>query len=441
MTAPSSLSEMNFLEKLFCDHAAVNILLQKMRAKAWDHFQEIGLPNRKDEAYKYLRLHQFYAQQYVAATPSNISSDLLTDYILPECVGSVLVFVNGYYQPSLSNLSNLSNRLIVAPLAEAMKTYGTFLNNQWAKSLKEEIDALAVLNAALHQQGIFIYLPPKYACEAPIQILQVVDTKDQPMLVLPRIHLFAGSQSQADFVTTLAYISGQGYAINQAADLAIEEGARIRYTQIVCNAPPDIWHFDALRTHLKRDSRFESIQVTQGSTTVRHDYRAVLIGENAEASLNGVWMLDSNRESHVHVLMDHQAPHCRSNQLFKGVLNDASRSSFEGKIYVRQAAQKTDAFQLNNNLLLSDRAHADSKPNLEIFADDVKASHGATIGQLDNEQLFYMRTRGFSDEEAKNMLVYSYCKEVIDLIPIPSLQAKITRQAKAYLKMISNSKM
>ena len=144
-------------------------------------------------------------------------------------------------------------------------------------------------------------------------------------------------------------------------------------------------------------------------------------------------MLSDKREAHTHIFMEHQAPFCRSYQLFKSVLNDFSRSSFEGKIMVSQAAQKTEAFQLNHNLFLNDHAHADSKPNLEIFADDVKASHGATVGQLDADQLFYMKTRGFSDEEAKNLLVYGFCEQVIEMIPLPSLREEISAKARHYL--------
>ena len=144
-------------------------------------------------------------------------------------------------------------------------------------------------------------------------------------------------------------------------------------------------------------------------------------------------MLSGKNESHTHVLVDHQAPNCRSMQLFKGALNDVSRSSFEGKILVRQLAQKTEAFQLNNNLLLSDRANADSKPNLEIFADDVKASHGSTVGQLDAEQIFYMKTRGFSDADAKNLLVYGYCQEVIEMISVDSVRLRLKSIAQNYM--------
>ena len=153
--------------------------------------------------------------------------------------------------------------------------------------------------------------------------------------------------------------------------------------------------------------------MTEGAKTVREDYKIALNGENGEADLNGLWVLKEKNECHVNVMIEHVAPHCRSNQLFKGVLDDFARSSFEGKIWVRKEAQKTDAFQLNNNLLLSDHANADSKPNLEIFADDVKASHGSTMGQVDEEQLFYLKTRGFSKEVAEKFLVRAFCQEVL----------------------------
>ena len=217
---------------------------------------------------------------------------------------------------------------------------------------------------------------------------------------------------------------------NLSFDLSIDEDSHVQYIQSAFDISQDSWYFDACSASLKRNSTFKTVMATAGSTSVRHDYRISLTGENAEAKLNGIWMLSDNNESHTHVLMRHQAPYCRSMQFFKGAIDDVSRSSFEGKIFVEQIAQKTEAFQLNNNLILSDHAIANSKPNLEIFADDVKASHGATVGQLDAEQLFYLKTRGYSEQAAKNLLVYGFCKEVIDLIPIPSLQQKITEKAK-----------
>lgn len=402
--------------------------LQKMKSKTWEHFLKIGLPTKRTEVFRYLKLRNLFSQPYEIAQAPTLSPETIAPYIYPECRQSVLVLVNGQYQPALSNVTGVSNRVVITPLEEALRTYGTFLNNQWTKSLKEESDPFVLINGALHHNGIFVYLPPKTIVETPIQILHVIDAGDKPVLLHPRFHLFAGAHSQASFASSIAIISGSQYCLNQTAEFSIEEDAHINYTQTPWGHEPKAWVFDAVRAQLKRNSTLRTVCVTNGSATVRNDYRVTLTGENSEVSLNGLWMLSDKNEFHSNILIEHQAPHCRSNQLFKGVLNDFSRSSFEGKILVRQAAQKTEAFQLNNNLLLSDRANADSKPNLEIFADDVKASHGATVGQLDNDLIFYLNARGLTEDEAKDILVHSYCKEVLDLINIPSLASKMDGQ-------------
>ncbi len=408
--------------------------LERMRQKAWQHYLSLGLPSRQNEVYRYIKLRHLFAQPYQMASEPAVNLQQIQQWIYPECRQSVLVFVNGYYNPQLSCLDALPTKLVVSPLQEAIQTYGTFLNNHWAKVFKEETDSFAALNGALHHKGGFIYLPPKTVVEAPIQVLHVVDTQDQLQMLMPRLQIFVGAQSDVRFVCTQRSLAQAGYFVNQVAELVIDEGAHVHYTQILCDEHPQAWHLDAFRATLKRDSTLKTVCVTEGSLTVRTDYRITLMGENAEALLNGVWMLADKREAHSHVFMDHQAPYCRSFQLFKGALTDFSRSSFEGKIMVRQAAQKTEAFQLNNNLVLNDHAHADSKPNLEIFADDVKASHGSTVGQLDPEQLFYMKTRGFSDEAAKNLLIYGFCEQVIEMIQLPSLREEISARARHYLK-------
>lgn len=407
--------------------------LQKIRAKAWDHFLELGLPTRKNDVYRYIPLRNLFAKKYVAARPTDIAAKDIDPHVLPECSQSMLVFVNGHFRPSLSRMEALPKRVVALSLVDAMRTYGSFLNNQFIKMLKEETDPFAVVNAALHRDGLFLYLPPKTIIEKPVQILNLIDADQSAMWLLPRLQAFVGAQSQLSLVSTQGLLSGDKYGINMLVDIAIEEDAHLHYTQMVCGHHESIWSFDALRSTLKRNSSLKTVAVTDGAATVRNDYRIVLAGENAEARLNGVWMLGGKKEAHAHVLIDHQAPYCRSMQLFKGALDDCSHSSFEGKILVRQVAQKTEAFQLNNNLLLSDHANADSKPNLEIFADDVKASHGATVGQLDKEQIFYMKTRGFKESEAKNLLTYSFCKEVIDLIDIPSMHESLKKHVQSYL--------
>lgn len=407
--------------------------LEKFRQKAWQRYLSLGLPSRQHEAYRYIKLRHLFSQPGHLASECSITPDQIASWIYPECRQSLLVFVNGAYVPELSCLDALPKNVAILPLPAAVQTYSAFLNNHWTRSLQEETDAFAALNGALHQNGAFLYLPPKSLIEAPIQLLHLIDSQDQFQLVMPRLDIYVGSHSDLKLIAVQKNLASSGYFVNQVTELVLDEGARVDYTQILCDEQPHAWHFDALRARLKQNANLKTVCLTEGSMTVRTDYRIALAGENAEARLNGMWMLKDKREAHVHVHMEHQAPHCRSNQLFKGVLADHSRSSFEGKIMVKQAAQKTEAFQLNNNLLLDDNAHADSKPNLEIFADDVKATHGATVGQLDPEQLFYMKARGFSDEQAKNLLVAGFCNQIIDMITLPSLREEMTQKARRHL--------
>jgi Fe-S cluster assembly protein SufD len=187
-----------------------------------------------------------------------------------------------------------------------------------------------------------------------------------------------------------------------------------------------------LRANLKKNSRFTAYGFTSGSVLSRQDYKIALLGEGAEAQLGAIAMLEEKAQTHANVLVEHAAPSCQSMQKFKSVLYDKSRSSFQGKILVRQIAQQTNAYQRNNNLILSPLAHAYAKPNLEIFADDVKASHGATFGQVDKEQLLYLKTRGLTTAQAKKLLVFGFCEEVLEEITIPSLRARLEEYCGKY---------
>lgn len=383
-------------------------LLGKLKLKAWERFEEVGLPARTHEVFRYLKMRQLYAMrpEFTIAHPTHLS---IAPHILPKCESAYLVFVNGVFTPELSKLPE---KIVVNTLQKAGATYGTLLSNAWNRSIQEELDPFALVNLALQQEGAFIYVPPKCEMSAPLQILHFITGENQGLM--PRIQIFAGAHSNSEFAMTYAFEGCKGLWMNQVTELAIEDNAKVKFCQHATPLPENIWLFDALRATLKRDSRIKTVQLTHGTQSVRHDYRVNLLGENGEADLNGLWILDGNHEAHTHVLIEHHAPNCRSNQLFKGVLNGTSQSSFEGKIYVHREAQKTEAFQRNNNLILSDGATANSKPNLEIFADDVKASHGATVGQLDQDQVFYMRTRGLDTADANALLIQGFCQEVLE---------------------------
>ena len=330
--------------------------LPKLRAQAWERAQALGLP-------KGIR------GTYVAATPP----------ALPAGVEAL-------------------------PLSQAALTFGAFLNSRWSRSLKEETSAHAALNAAVHGEGLFLSIPPGTKVEAPIHLSHHLA---EGMLAFPRVHLFVGAGAEVELVEM---VSGEGQC-NGLFDIALEEGARATLTLLHGGAVNS-----SVRATLKRDAHLKTIAYTQSGGGVNHDYRVALGGENSEVDLIGGWQLanDSRMATNIHV--EHIAPHCRSSQLFKGVLRDTSRSSFTGKIYVHREAQKTDAFQLNNNLVLSDRASAHSEPNLEIFADDVKASHGSTTGQFDPTELFYLRSRGLSEAAARALLVDAFLKPITSLL-------------------------
>ena len=406
---------------------------EKTKQKSWQQFLCIGLPKRNNEAYRNIKLRTLYSQTFCMADEKLLTKESVSPWIYPECLSSVAVFVNGHYAPHLSNYAGLPQKVAILPLEEAAATYSTFLTNSWSKNLKEETDPFALLNGAFHRKGLFFYVPPKTIVETPIQILHLIDSSASLAWHTPRLHLFVGANAEVKLINTHKNLANEGCIVNQVAEFTVEEGARVHYTQIMADKHPQRWHFDAVRATVKKGGSFNSVCLSEGSAATRTDYKITLTGENAEGLLSGLSLLSGKSEMHTHILMEHQAPACRSYQLFKGVLNDFSRSSFEGKIMVRQAAQKTEAFQLNNNLLIGDHAQVNSKPNLEIFADDVKASHGATIGQLDEEQLFYMKTRGFSDRAAKNLLVYGFCEQIIAMLPINSLKEEIIQKARHYL--------
>lgn len=403
------------LERLFKSLPA-NDALAKFRAKAWDHFLEVSLPEPKSEVFRYVKLPKLYARTF--ATPdvlSAVTKEELKPFLHPECERSVAVFIDGQLDLSLSRFEGLPSKTMAIPLKEAVRSFGSFFNNQVVKRVQEEIDPFAALNAAFATHPLFLYVPPKTLFSSPLQIIQLV-TKPG-MLSTPRLEIFVGALSEVSLIHTTGRIGEVEAFHNGTMHISLEEGAKCTYFKWLPALPEKEWHFDALRATLKKDASFTSFSFQTGSEAVREDYRVALVGPHAEVDLMGMALLNRSQDSHTHVWVDHQAPECRSNQLFKGVVSDTARCCFEGKIYVHKLAQKTQAFQLNQHLLLSEYAQGLSKPNLEIFADDVKASHGATVGQVDRESLFYMQARGVPSEMAKRLLVEGFCQEIIDRLP------------------------
>ncbi len=383
--------------------------LALVRQKAWERFLQMGLPQRKGSTgFQYVPLHQLYEKTFQPCVALDIEQAAFLDAIYPQCRESFLVFVDGVFRPDFSNTQGIPTQIVMTSLEEAMPFYGSVLHGHLIQQISQEKDAFALLNLSLHERGIFIYVPPELDITIPIQILHVVSQD-----AMPRIQVFVGAHSKVSFISNVAVRKPEKPWVNSVIDFFLEKGAAVHHVDFPgCQG----LHFQATRAHLKRESLLQTVNVVTEAQLVRNDYRVALCGEQARADLQGIWMLKGNGQAHTHVLMEHKAPHAHSMQCFKGVLYDASQSSFEGKIFVDADAQKTEAYQLNNNLILGENALANSKPNLEILADDVKASHGATVGQLDPQQLFYLKTRGLPESVAKQLLVQGFCKQIIDRI-------------------------
>jgi len=403
------MERLSSLHTTFSERAPI----QMLASEYWHAFKQMGLPQRTEPLFRYVPLRKLYAETIFQ--PTAITSPTIDQEILPGSEASFIVFVNGTYQPTLSRLENLPKGLIVQPLSQAVKTFGGLLQHQMQTGLQSEKNPFVLLNGALWQEGVFIYLPPKTRCQTALQILHIVDSKEGLALAQPRVHLFLGKESELKVITTSS-IKGSSFS-NHSSQITIDEAAHLQWIQLQVKQPANSWFFDSLRVQLKRDSSFKSVLLSEGSVSSRYDYRVSLLGQGCNAYLAGLSQLREKRESHININMEHRAFGCSSMQRFKSVLRDQARASFQGKILVEPVAQKTEAFQLSKALLLDPHTQAYSKPNLEIFADDVKASHGATVGQLDQEQLFYLLARGLPLKEAQDLLITGYCQEIYDLVP------------------------
>lgn len=367
----------------------------EMRDKCWNKFMALGLPTKLHEDFQYMPLKDLANASYKKAQEAEASAK----------EGYSVTFVNGYIR---TDLSSLPKGAILLPLNQAFKSYGVLLNNRYSKHVLESTDPFALLNAAQAQQGAFLYLPPKLVCADPIEIHSIITGSGW---VMPRLHVFVGKLAEVSLTSSQ---TGSGCFYNAHMDFELDDEAKVNF--IHTGSASEGFRFDSFYVTLKRNSQFKAVQLSNAGQT-RHNWHLALAGEGANAEVSGLWLLDGQKSNHTNVVIEHQAPHTTSMQLFKGVLDDEAISSFQGKIYVHKIAQKTQAYQRNNNLILSGKATANSKPNLEIFADDVKASHGATVGQLDKDQLFYLTSRGIAPDAARSLLVRGFCEEVLAKVP------------------------
>jgi len=401
--------------------------LHSIRKAALSRFAELGFPTTKDEEWKYTDVSALAVRRFNPVfryTADGLSPRDLAQFTLGIPQAHILVCVNGHYSHDLSTIGKLPPGVRVGSLSEALRHTAGLANDHLAHYANYEKDAFTALSTAFLRDGIFIQIPDKIILDTPIHVMFVSIGSEAEFVSQPRTLVIAGKSSQMALVETHVSLSSRPYFTNVVTELVLEENAVVEHDKIQRDML-DAFHISSLYATLHRNSNFVSNAITLGGGLVRNNITAVLDGEGAEATLNGLYVGTGTQHIDNHTIIDHAKPHCPSHELYKGILAGKSKGVFNGKILVRKDAQKTDAKQTNKNLVLSDEASIDTKPQLEIFANDVKCTHGATIGQLDEEGLFYLRSRGISVDKARDMLIYAFASDVVNRIKIEEMREEL----------------
>jgi Fe-S cluster assembly protein SufD len=393
--------------------AGVPAWLPPLQRAAQSRFAELGFPGRNDEEWRNTDIRPIAEIPFQPAVDSPISGDLAADFQfegLPQ-----IVFVDGRYAPELSTIAHLPGGAKVVSLSEAFRSDAALLEPHLGRYAEFEREPFTALNTALFNEGAFVYIPRGVVVEQPIHLLYLAS--QHHAAIHPRTLIVAEENSQATLVESYGGSEGQVYFTNAVTEVVLGENAHVDHYKLQRESE-DAFHIAMMNVSLKRASNFASHSMTFGGAITRNDVRAVLGAENIECTLNGLYLANGRRLVDNHTSIDHAMPHCNSHEIYKGILDDRARGVFNGKIFVRQDAQKTDAKQTNRTLLLSEDAQINTKPQLEIFADDVKCTHGATIGQLDANQLFYLRCRGIPLQDARALLVYAFASDIVTRIKV-----------------------
>ena len=402
------------LHKQFLDAYQPSADLLPFNKKALDVFESLKFPHRKHEMYTFVNTKGLADTTFSLKTKSSIQKSFVQRHIYAGCERSHLTFVDGAFCPDLSDATALGTSVKIGSLVEAIKDES--YKNILQESIEQENDVFASINSAFMTQGIMIRVSRDKQVEAPLQILNVSSGGESgPVMSVPRAYIHLEPLSELKLI--VKYVGdGNNYFVNSVQDTIVEDNATLTHIQIEADST-EAWHFSKNRVFLKRDSKYLGYQATNGTRLVRNHNEIWLNEPGAEMELNGVSVLENDEQSHQFIRVHHEVENCVSHQYFKNIINDRARASFDGTVVVNKGAQLTNSDQLINNLMLSDEGHADCKPNLMIFADDVKCAHGATVGQLDDDQLFYLKTRGLSESIAKEILTQSFARSIVQKIP------------------------
>ena len=400
-----------------------------LRQRGLDAFAALGLPTTKLERWRFTNIGP------IARTPFSLALEADRDAAVAAAgphsvVPTGITFINGKYVAPASHLDGLPSGVGVRSLADAIASNDAetlaAVERHLGSAAPTDDEGFTALNTALLQDAAIVHVPANTVVEQPIQLLFVTvpPASGAPVMTHPRVLLIVGENAQIRVVESHGGGAGAPYLSNTVAEVIAGPSSVVDHYKVVRESAA-AYHIGSMHVRCERSATFSSLAVTLGGAIVRNDTQAILDGEGVECTLNGFYQADGQRLIDNHTTIRHAKPHCNSHELYKGILYDRSRAVFNGKIIVDIDAQKTDAKQTNKALLLSEDAQINTKPELEIFADDVKCTHGATVGQLDEDAMFYLRARGLGIDQARNVLIHAFANDVLNRIRVEPIRDQL----------------
>jgi len=401
-------------------------IISSIRKEGFNIFNKAGLPTYKNEEWKYTGISDLFKKEYHLSEDElkiGISKQEIDEIRLPGYENAnELVFVNGKFVPELSTIRSAENQLIVLPLEDAANgIYKDLVNEHLGKSNVFIKDGIHALNTSFIYGGVFIHAAKGQIIENPVYLYHLSDARENHILSQPRSLVYISESAKLQLVETYKTIGTMDGFTNEVIEVVVNANAIVEYYKFQNDG---INASQVGTTHIRQigKSYAHTLVSTLEGGMIRNNTNIIMEAAGNEAHMYGLYLLRGNSHVDNHTIVDNTMPNCFSNELYKGVMDDKSTGVFSGKIFVRPDAQKTNAYQTNNNILLSDKASVNSKPQLEIFADDVKCSHGCTVGRLDEEALFYLRTRGISKDHAQAMILEAFAASVVEQIKIEPLR-------------------
>ena len=412
---------------VFEEQLDLSSTIHEIRTSSLKQFEALGFPTKKDEAWKYTSLAKVLKNDYSIFPKKETTTELkeVKKYFLYDIDTYKVVFIDGIYSPFLSDTTHdgidvclLSAALTKDKYKETIETY--------FNTIAKKDDSLTALNTAFTKEGAYIYIPKSVVAEKPIQILHFSTSEQGPMLLQPRNLIVAEENAQVQIFERHQSLVPHQVLTNSVTEIFAAENAIVDYYKVQ-NDLDEASLIDNTYVAQKDKSHVSVHTFSFGGQLIRNNLNFYQKGEYIDSTMKGITIIGDRQHVDHYTLVDHAQPNCESHQDYKGIYADKSVGVFNGKIYVNQIAQKTNAFQKNNNILLDNTATINTKPQLEIFADDVKCSHGCTIGQLDEDALFYLRSRGIPKREAKGLLTYAFANNVLESVKIPALKLRINK--------------